>query len=233
MHAHVFQHASFEGIGAVADWLHARSAEVTFTRFFESAELPALEGLDLLVVMGGPMSATDEAGFPWLADEKRFIAQAIAREVPVLGICLGAQLVAAALGARVYRGKHLEIGWFPVTKRETDAEVFPFPARALTFHWHGDTFDIPAGAVRLASSEAFENQAFQFGRRTIALQCHFEMTPQIIESLLANSGSELAGAPFVQSADQLRAQPSETFEEMATLLGEILGYLTESGRDLG
>lgn len=226
MRAHVFQHAAFEGIGNIQDWLDTRDATISYTHFTESPDLPNIDGLDLLVVMGGPMSATDEAGFPWLADERRFIASAVEHGIPVLAICLGSQLLASALGASVHRAERSEIGWFPVTALPTDADVFRLPEQALSFHWHSDTFEIPDGAVHLARSAACPNQAFQFGRRAIGLQCHFEMTPEIIESLLERFGDALVPETFVQTAEELRAQPAETFQQMAAQMADILGYLT-------
>src|SRR5690606_30657296 len=106
------QHVPFEGLGSMGPWLVRRKAEITFTRFFESPSLPDLSGMDLVIAMGGPMSVNDEAALPWLVHEKSFLRAAIGQGVPVLGICLGAQLIASALGAQVYPGPHREIGWF-------------------------------------------------------------------------------------------------------------------------
>src|SRR5436190_11047637 len=114
MRAHILQHVAFEGIGSIAQWLSERNAEVTFTRFHAVWSLPDIKSIDLLVVMGGPMSVNDEATLPWLNEEKKFIREAVRHEVAVLGICLGAQLVANALGARVYPGRQREIGWFDI-----------------------------------------------------------------------------------------------------------------------
>jgi GMP synthase-like glutamine amidotransferase len=179
MRAHVFQHVAFEGRGSIERWLEEQRASVGHTRFYESATLPAVNDIDLLIVMGGPMSANDERTLPWLAGEKRFIRQAIDSGKAVVGICLGAQLIASALGARVYPGKEKEVGWFPVSAVPAgDARArFAFPAEALVFHWHGETFDLPAGAIHLARSLACENQAFQIGDRVVGLQFHLETTP--------------------------------------------------------
>ena len=140
MHAHVFQHVPFEGLGSIGPWLEARRAVVTVTRFFEDAVLPEAEGLDLLIVMGGPMSVNDEKLYPWLIAEKRFIAQAILRGKAVLGVCLGAQLIAAALGARIYPNGEKEIGWFPVYSLPVP-ETFPGGS--------GSVLSVPGGVTRL------------------------------------------------------------------------------------
>jgi GMP synthase-like glutamine amidotransferase len=225
--AHILQHAPSEGPGFIEQWLAERGAEVTRTHFWESPELPDPRSLDLLIVLGGPMSANDDAEYPWLAAEKRLIAEAVAAEVPVLGICLGAQLVAAALGARVYRGQQPEIGWFPVTAAPAQPDMFRFPEALDVFHWHGDTFDLPEGAVLLASSELTPHQGFQLGRRTIALQCHPEMTPAVVEALIETCGEQLVPARFIQSAEQLRAVPEGTYRAANAVMASVLDYLTE------
>ena len=114
MLAHYLQHVFFEGLGSIAPWLQSAGYEITRTPFFKSMNLPDPEEIDLLVVMGGPMSVNDEVQFPWLAMEKWFIREAIGAGKPVLGVCLGAQLIASAMGARVYANAHKEIGWFPI-----------------------------------------------------------------------------------------------------------------------
>jgi len=143
MRAHYFQHVPFEGLGSIEPWLKKAGYEITCSRFFEDPVLPNLKNLDFLVVLGGPMSANDEEKFPWLAAEKQFIWDAVAKGKPVLGICLGAQLIANALGARVYPSKVKEIGWFPIYGIVTsDKSLFEFPASIEVFHWHGETFEV-------------------------------------------------------------------------------------------
>jgi GMP synthase-like glutamine amidotransferase len=124
MRAHILQHVPFEGLGSIESWLKKSGFKITSTRFYESAKLPDLKTIDLLVVMGGPMSVNDEDRFPWLVAEKQFIWDAIAKSKPVLGICLGAQLIASALGAGVYPNKVKEIGWFPIHGIESSANPF-------------------------------------------------------------------------------------------------------------
>jgi GMP synthase-like glutamine amidotransferase len=232
LRAHFFQHVPFEGLGSIGSWLEARRAVVTATRFFAEDVLPEMEGVDLLIVMGGPMSVNDEGLHPWLVAEKRFIAQAIRRGKAVLGVCLGAQLVAAALDARVYPNREREIGWFPVYsplasgKVGADAvPVFRFPEESLVFHWHGETFDLPTGAVHLARSVACRNQAFQYGRRIVGLQFHLEMTPQTVRDLVDGGRDELVPTGHVQSEAEILSAPAEQYAEMNRLMAELLSFL--------
>lgn len=226
MRAHYLQHVSFEGLGSIAPWLAAAGYEVTHTAFFDSAVLPSPADIDLLIVMGGPMSVNDEQLFPWLAAEKQFIGDSIRLGKSVLGICLGAQLIAAALGARVYPNAEKEIGWFPV--QFSDAESMSglgLPATERVFHWHGETFDLPPGARQLAQSEACENQAFLLARSVIGLQFHLETTPQAAEDIVVNSRHELVPARFVQSEKEILSAAPERYAAVNRLMENILGYL--------
>jgi GMP synthase-like glutamine amidotransferase len=211
-------------------WLQARGAEVRYTRFFEEPALPQPSGLDLVIAMGGPMSVNDESSLPWLRREKQFVRDVVGRGIPVLGVCLGAQLIASALGARVYRNPHKEIGWFPIEATPGATDTFRFPDKCAVFHWHGETFDLPAGAVRLARSVACENQAFQIGRHVIGLQFHLETTPESARALLDNCGDDLVPGPYVQAAAELRSVEMAAYAEINGLMEEVLSYLTRTPR---
>ncbi len=177
MRVHVLRHAAFEGLGSIQPWLQRKGAQVGESRLFERPALPSVGSFDWLIVMGGPMSANDTQAFPWLASEKRLIAEAIDADKIVLGICLGAQLVAGSLGARVYPNRGKEIGWFSVhappgvrvSGRGLPVVPHAVSDGSLVFHWHGDTFDLPRGADHLLRSSACENQAFALGNRVIGL----------------------------------------------------------------
>lgn len=230
MRVHYFQHVAFEGLGSMAPWLQAAGGTVTATRFYESAILPRLEDVDWLIVMGGPMSVNDEAELPWLVAEKQFIRQAIEAGKRVLGVCLGAQLIANVMGARVYANAVREIGWFPVHGVAAPGnDTFRFPASLEAFHWHGETFDLPAGAVHLARSEACEHQAFQLGRSVIGLQFHLETTPASARELVAHGRDELVPAPFVQSEAQILGTPLQHYAAINDLMGDVLSYLRAAG----
>ena len=228
MRAHYLQHVSFEGLGAIEPWLEASGYEITHTRFFETTGLTDPNGIDLLIVMGGPMSVNDEKDFPWLKQEKEFISEAIGMKIPVLGICLGAQLIASALGAMIYRNPEKEIGWFPINGISSSGDSsFRFPSSTMAFHWHGETFDLPTGAVHLASSEACLNQAFQVGNSVIGLQFHPEVTPETVKGIVANCPDELIPARWVQNANTILSSSPTIFEQIHAQLDETLSFLTQ------
>lgn len=226
MRVQVLQHVPFEDVGSMADWFRSRGAELHYSRFYEAdVQLPDPGNRDLIVAMGGPMSVNDEVELPWLVAEKAFLRHAVEAGAAVLGVCLGAQLIASALGARVQANALPEIGWFPVSRAESAGEdCFAFPERVELLHWHGETFELPAGARLLASSEACRHQAFQLGRRVIGLQCHPEMTPAIISELLRECATELQPGPWVQSAAQLAAEPGR-YAAGNALMARLLDYL--------
>ena len=226
MCVHVLQHVPFEGLGSIDPWLKNNNATLTVTRLFESSTLPKDSEVDMIIALGGPMSVNDEAMYPWLTHEKRFLARAIQAGKAVLGICLGAQLIASALGARVYANQEKEIGWFPIISSGYTGSAFQFPQSTDVFHWHGETFDLPTGAVHLARSEACAHQAFQIGERVIGLQFHLETTPQSLRAIVDNCRNELTAGRFVQNEPTLRAISDEKFIKINTLMDELLEYLT-------
>ena len=229
MRAHYLQHVPFEGLGSIEPWLLAVGYDIGHTRFFETVQLPEPDTIDLLIVMGGPMSVNDEADFPWLALEKSFIRQTVTAGKPVLGICLGAQLIASAMGARVYPNPVKEIGWLPIQAEATSGEdKFQFPTEVEVFHWHGDTFDLPTGAVRLAASEACTNQAFQLGSSVLGLQFHLETTLESAQAIVAHCRAELQPAPYVQSETDILAVAPEQYQVINDLMGEVLTFLTRN-----
>jgi len=144
----------------------------------------------------------------------------------VLGICLGAQLMASSLGARVYPGPSKEIGWFPIHACDHGPDVFDFPDTTEVFHWHGETFDLPSGAAHLASSEGCLHQAFQVGVRAIGLQFHLETTPESADSIIRNCRDELIPARFVQGEQDLRSVPVSRYAGINELMNSVLCYIT-------
>ncbi|MDY6848285.1 MAG: type 1 glutamine amidotransferase [Geoalkalibacter sp.] len=227
MRAHYLQHVPFEGLGSIEPWLVENGFTVNATRLFAGEKLPAAEGVDFLIVMGGPMSVNDEQQHPWLVAEKNFIGEMVAMGRPVLGICLGAQLIASAMGAPVYQNPRKEIGWFPVRGFSPgDNNVFSFPPSTTVFHWHGETFDLPSGATLLAESDACRNQAFQIGPSVIGLQFHLETTRQSAEAMIENCASELVPAPYVQSSEEILVASPERYRAINALMADILSYLS-------
>jgi GMP synthase-like glutamine amidotransferase len=225
MRVHFLQHVPFEGLGSIEPWLRSRGASLTTTRLFLGESLPAVGQIDFLIAMGGPMSVNDELQLPWLKPEKEFIREIVLRDTPVLGVCLGAQLLASALGARVYPNLLKEIGWFPIQAVPTAGDTFKFPTECNAFHWHGETFDLPEDTVRLVRSSACENQAFQLKRNVIGLQFHLETTPAGTRSLIKNCRKELIPGPYVQSEAELRATPIESYTAINCLMNTVLAYL--------
>jgi len=227
MRLHWFQHVPFEGLGSIEAWALQRGFEVSVTRFYAGDQLPKLEGIDWLVVMGGPMSIHDEADYPWLKAEKMYVRQAIEAGKRVVGICLGAQLIADLLGGAVTRNAHKEIGWFPMelspeAKRAGLGAVLPWSFDA--FHWHGETFSIPPGAMPLGHSEACPNQGFLFDKRVLGLQFHLEMTDAGAHDLILHGADELVEAPYIQNSETMLVEPKR-FSAANRLLAQLLDHL--------
>jgi GMP synthase-like glutamine amidotransferase len=204
---HYFQHEPYEGPGCIGDWAEKEDHLLSCTRFYDHETPPALSKVDLLVIMGGSMGIYDEKDYPWLIEEKRYIKNAINANKVIIGICLGAQLLADACGAKVKRAKYKEIGWFPIRKTEAgkaSALLSAMPEQLDVFHWHGDQFDIPDGCFSLAESTACAYQLFQFGDRVMALQFHFEATASSISRMLQDADNELEEAgPYVQTKSDI------------------------------
>lgn len=206
---HYIQHVRFEGLGSIEPWAVARGHQLSVTRTFARDPFPSPDNYDWLIVMGGPMGAYDEDKHVWMAEEKSTIRAAIDAGKRVLGICLGSQLIADVLGARVYPGPEKEIGWLPITKSEA-GRVHPLfvamPDPFTVFHWHGDTFDLPAGATLLASSAGTEHQAFIYGDCVVGLQFHLENSTETIAGMVEHGAGELdTSRRYVQSAETIRA----------------------------
>jgi GMP synthase-like glutamine amidotransferase len=211
MRWHCLQHLPDEGPGHAATWLAAHGHALTFTRLFEPAPVfPALAEFDGLLVLGGAMSVHDEAAYPWLAPEKAFLQSALRAGKITLAICLGAQLVAQALGGEVHPNPEPEIGFWTVrfsAKALTHPLLRGWPDKATVLHWHLDTFTVPPGALRVGMSAGCVAQGFVWGDGIIGLQFHPEMTEEMVEQLLAFENHETAAAQeFVQTAAQIRSK---------------------------
>ncbi len=231
MHIHYLQHVPFEGLGHIAEWARLQNHSVTSTPLYDQAPLPDPATFDSLVIMGGPMGVHDTSEYAWLTWEKHFIEQALGLNKKVLGICLGAQLIADVLGARVFPNGKKEIGWYPLT-RTASVQDTPWsavvPEQFQAFHWHGDTFDLPAGAIHLAESTACRHQGFYCPEGALGLQFHLESTRESIELLIDNCGHELTPATHVQSADDIRSH-SGAITASNALMDAMLDHFLGSG----
>nr|WP_319398300.1 amidotransferase [uncultured Carboxylicivirga sp.] len=225
---HYLQHVPFEGLGYIETWANERNYPLTSTLLYEEAKFPAIDDFDMLVVMGGPMGIYDEDVYPWLKAEKAFIHSAIKADKIVLGICLGSQFIADALGAKVYANKQKEIGWFPIA--QTDAAkgeelIKDLPDSLNVMHWHGDTFDLPEGAVHLMQSEACVNQAYLYNNKVLGLQFHLETTPESLQNLINNCREELVPEEFIQSEAAILKSLSEcntTNQYLSSILANLV-----------
>lgn len=209
MKIHCLQHVAFETPGTIAEWAALNNCSITYTRFFEEKfSFPPLSEFDLLLIMGGYMNVDEEETFPWLKQEKLFIKDSIDAGKKVIGICLGSQLIAAALRCAVYKGKEKEIGFFPVqfsNEAKSNALFDHFTSPYTLFHWHGDTFDRPENAVVIASTDTCKHQAFFIHPNIIGLQFHLEMNETTIEQMLLHDGGELEEeGMYIQSAAEIR-----------------------------
>jgi len=225
MRVHILQHVAFEGAGIIASLCQQKGYEITVTRLYAGELLPvSYQGMTLIVVMGGPMSVLDEGIYPWLADEKTWLQQAIDAGVRILGVCLGAQLLATVLGGRVMANPAPEIGWFAVKRVNNIPAGIPFPDDFHAFHWHGETFTLPADAQLLASSEACVNQAFLWRDQVLALQFHLELTATSINDLCLHCGNDLIAGEWVQTKKAMLAH-DDYFIQAHLLMQAMLAYI--------
>lgn len=229
MRIHYLQHETFEDPGTILEWARERGHTMKGTMVFNNESLPQPGTFDMLVIMGGSLSVYEEGKYPWIAAEKQFIKQAIDTRKTVLGICLGAQIIAAALGAKVYKHSCREIGWFPVrlTGEGKKSPVFSgLPESFDALHWHGDTFAIPQGAIHLATSEACPNQAFSYGKMTLALQFHIEYSTENRKKMIDNCSNDLAEPGlYVQTPDFILSR-NDLFPQLRKFTFRLLDNIT-------
>ncbi len=229
MRAHYLQHALFEDLGTIKPWLLNAGYMISSTQFFNFDKLPEIKNIDMLVVMGGPMSVNDEFKYPWLVTEKEFIRSAVKAGKPILGICLGAQLIANALGGKVFPNKEKEIGWLPVESVNSKSKsTFQLPEKTEVFHWHSDTFSLPIDGVQIAKSKGCKNQAFQIGSNVIGLQFHSETTPMSALAIVENCRDELVDGPYGQSEAEILSVPKEQYISINNIMERVLTYLHKS-----
>lgn len=229
MRINCIMHVAEEGPAAIGQWAKENDCPLFYTRLYQRDPFPELEDFDLLLVMGGPMSYDDDTIYDWMRPEKEFIRNAINAGKCVLGICLGSQFIAEALGSSGRHGHAKEIGWFPIrfdTKRLAGIGLKDFPETQVVFHWHGDTFEIPAGAEHFASTDEFPNQAFVYNKKVFGLQFHLEATSESVEKMVDAFRHELIPNTYIQSdKDILSIQ--EFIKPGHQLLFQILRHLAQ------
>ncbi|RFU67499.1 type 1 glutamine amidotransferase [Peribacillus saganii] len=230
MKIHYIQNDPLATLGNIEEWLSTRNHALSCTKMYDNETLPSLDSFDMLIILGGRMGAYEEDKYPWLLTEKQFIYEAIKQGKWVLGICLGIQMLASALGSKVYPHAHQEIGWWPIklTEEVDHSELFKgIPKSFVAFEHHGDTFDLPEGACCLAVSKGCRNQAFSYGERVIGLQFHPEFTEQVIEDVLKNTGRQLPSGEYVQETAYWTNQAA-LLEEAKSILFTVLDNIEKA-----
>lgn len=206
MNIHIIQHIFYEGAGCIENWAAQNHHSLHYIHLHKGHEFPQASTIQALIVLGGTMGAYEDHLYDWMHTEKQFLKEVIESGKPVLGICLGSQLLASALGANVFKHKHTEIGWHTVFLTEK-GQKSPFlagcPHTMFTMHWHGDTFELPKGAEWLAYSDATPNQAFSYGNNVLALQFHPEFDAPLIKTLCDMAGETLKNERYTQSAPHI------------------------------
>lgn len=242
LRVHYFQHIADEGYGSPEAHLKQKGAQFSRTEFFNipkgqtvqnlPSPLPKYDDVDLLIIMGGVMSVNDEAIYPWLKQEKDWIRQFVALNKPVIGLCLGSQLIASALGASVAKNKYEEIGWWSVFKvdgaaqHDVKKQIFDFPDEVLALSWHNDTFELPENAVLLAGSAACPHQAYQYKHNVLAFQFHPEITPTNL-ALFLDEKPDMTNkdGTYIQSFDELTHTSQATFKPANDLLNRAIDFV--------
>ena len=238
LRVHYFQHIAGEGFGSCYDYLKAHQAKITATEFFalpvdlplELEALPDIDEVDLLIIMGGTMSVNDEANYPWLKLEKRWLRRYLSAGKPAIGLCLGGQLIANALGASVSRNQHQELGWMDVGRvSHVPENYFQIPEKINIMQWHSETFEIPRGGVRLAQNNVCQNQMYQIGRNILGFQFHPEMTPHALQLLIENEeDSAVFNGEYVQPIAELKKTIKSKFEQGNQLLNRAIEYVVNA-----
>ncbi len=241
LRVHYFQHIAGEGYGSCYKYLKQHQAQITATEFFalpldrplDIEALPSVDEVDLLIIMGGKMSVNDEANYPWLRIEKRWLRRYLSQGKPAIGLCLGGQLIANALGAGVSRNPEQELGWASVRKiANKPKDCFDLPNEIRVMQWHSETFELPKGAVHLAENDACRNQMYQLRKNVLGFQFHPEIHEESLK-LFLDDDEELSifSGKYVQAAHELKKSPKEYFCEGNHLLDNAIRYVVEKTYD--
>jgi len=227
MRIHAIIHAEFEDLGVIEQWADQKGIDISKTHLAEGELLPKLETFDVLITMGGPQSPRYPDKFPYLLAEIQFIQACIKANKWVIGFCLGAQLIAEALGETTQKSPEREIGIFPIhltPEGQSDPLLLGFPESLPVMHWHGDMFRIPEGADLLAYSEGCPQQILRYSDRVYGFQCHFEMDHKSVERIIANCPKDIYPTRFTQSKDAMLQGSFEGFNQQMMIM---LDRLTE------
>lgn len=228
MHIHYLQHVPFENAGFIKEWALKHNHTISKTQLFADQSLPDINSFDLLVIMGGPMNIYEYEKYPWLKKEKAYISKCIASDKKILGVCLGAQLIADCLEAKTTKNHIKEIGWFETKKITTSSKLNTLlPDTFTPLHWHGDTFAIPEGALHIAESKACKNQAFIYKEKIIGFQFHLEATLKSLSALYKNCSDEIDDSFYMQNENQLLGN-EKYFTDSNAIMTKILTFLSET-----
>ena len=219
MIVNVLQHTPNEGPGSIQKWAHLHHHEFYVYHPYQFGILPTAEETDFLVILGGPMSPNDD--LPWIKQERQLIKKLLAKNVPILGICYGAQQIVKTLGYQVKKAPVKEVGWGPVTV-QTDM-IKGLPHELTVLHWHEEMFEIPQEAKILFSNDNLQNQGFVLGKQAVGLQFHLEPEEDNLKEIVVNDAQYISGSVFQQTAEQIILAPISPANEAAMF--SILDYL--------
>jgi len=218
----------FEHPASIADWAAEKNHTTTYTKVFENASFPAMNAFDMLVIMGGVMGVYEEEEYAWMFAQKTFIKTAIEAKKKVLGICLGAQFIAESLGAKVFPHTIKEIGWFEVEKVTPHKLTQKLPQVFTTFHWHGDTFNLPGNAIHLFKTEGCAQQGFVYNDHVAGLQFHMEIKEDLLNGMTENERAELIKDDFVQTEEEIKSLMQQHISQQKKFMYDFLDALSNT-----
>ncbi len=227
MHIHFIQHMPFEHPASIANWAKANNHITSYTKVFEDAAFPSTDTFDMLVIMGGVMGVYEENEYGWMPAAKAFIKKSIEAKKKVLGVCLGAQFIAEALGAKVFPHTIKEIGWLPVEKVTPHKLTAKLPQTFTTFHWHGDTFTLPVNAVHLFKTEACTQQGFIYNDHVAGLQFHMEVQEDLLNGMTEHERAELIKADYVQTEVEMKNLMQQYINQQQKMMYDLLDAFTQ------
>ena len=221
MQIEILQHVAFEGPGAILNWAENQQHATNIQHVYQTPITTNIAATDALIILGGPMGANDGSQYSWMNQEKRLVETALKQNIPVLGICLGAQLIADVLGAKISRNREREIGWYPIVSTSQSSKL-ALPPTLTPLHWHGDTFETPINTQNIYKSDGCDNQAF-LGENLLGLQFHLEITSETVLPLIAASSADFQAprSSYVQQPEEI-LQNNNRFTQANSMMHELL-----------